>query len=82
MSADFAGFPSDGLAFLSELGERDKAWCDENRSTYDQAVVAPAKAFVVAVGERLADSFAPGIVAQPKANGSLSPINNDLRFSP
>ncbi len=82
MATEFTGFPADGLAFLTELGRRDKAWFDQNRSTYDDAVVAPAKAFVVAIGERLTDSFAPEIVAQPKANGSLSPINNDLRFSP
>jgi uncharacterized protein (TIGR02453 family) len=82
MSTAFTGFPADGLAFLTELGTQDKAWFDQNRSTYDQAVVAPAKAFVVAIGERLADSFAPGIVAEPKANGSMAPINNDLRFSP
>lgn len=82
MSAPFEGFPTEGLAFLTELGRQDKAWFDENRATYDRAVVAPTKAFVSAVGERLADSFAKGIVAQPKTNGSIAPINNDLRFSP
>ncbi len=82
MSTPFTGFPAEGLAFLTELGRRDKAWFEENRSTYDQAVVAPTKAFVSAVGERLGDLFAPGIVAQPKANGSIAPINNDLRFAP
>lgn len=82
MSTPFTGFPAEGLAFLTELGRRDKAWFEENRATYDQAVVAPTRAFVTAIGERLADSFAPGIVAQPKANGSIAPINNDLRFSP
>lgn len=82
MSTPFTGFPAEGLAFLTEVGRRDKAWFEENRTTYDRAVVAPTKAFVTAVGERLADSFAPGIVAEPKANGSIAPINNDLRFSP
>ncbi len=80
--APFTGFPQVGLDFLEELGERDKPWFDANRSVYDTEVVAPTKSFVVAVGHRLADGVAPDIVAQPKANGSIAPINNDLRFSP
>jgi uncharacterized protein (TIGR02453 family) len=82
MSSDFDGFPSAGLKFLAELGTRDKPWFDANRKTYDENIVGPTKAFVSAIGERLADGMAPNIVAQPKANGSISPINNDLRFSP
>jgi uncharacterized protein (TIGR02453 family) len=82
MSEQFSGFPAEGLAFLTQLGQQDKTWFDERRKTYDEVVVRPTKAFVSAVGERLADSFAPAIVAQPKANGSIAPINNDLRFSP
>ncbi len=78
----FTGFPAEGLSFLDELGRQDKAWFDANRKTYDQHVVAPTKAFVTAMGERLADGFAPGITALAKTNGSIAPINNDLRFSP
>ena len=78
----FSGFPREGLEFLTTLGAKDKAWFDDNRATYERAVVAPTKAFVVALGERIADEIAPGIVAQPKTNGSIAPINNDLRFSP
>lgn len=78
----FTGFPQEGLDFLAELGERDKPWFDANRAVYDNQVVTPTKSFVVAIGDRLADELAPNIVAQPKANGSIAPINNDLRFSP
>jgi uncharacterized protein (TIGR02453 family) len=78
----FDGFPADGLDFLRELGDRDKSWFDANRSTYQTSVVAPTKAFVTTIGERLATDIAAEIVAQPKANGSIAPINNDLRFSP
>ncbi|MDH3302624.1 MAG: DUF2461 domain-containing protein [Acidimicrobiia bacterium] len=81
-SETFSGFPREGLEFLTVLGTKDKAWFDRNRSTYDRAVVGPTKAFVTALGERLADEISPGIVAQPKTNGSIAPINNDLRFSP
>lgn len=79
---DFTGFPQEGLDFLRQLGEADKAWFDENRKVYDQQLVAPTKAFVAAIGEGLADGIAPQIVATPKTNGSIAPINNDLRFSP
>lgn len=82
MTTEFSGFPTEGLDFLRELGGRDKPWFDENRKIYDESVVKPTRAFVTAIGEGLADGFAPDIVAVPKANGSISPINNDLRFSP
>lgn len=79
---DFHGFPQAGLDFLTELGSNDKAWFDAHRKQYDAEVVAPAKAFVVALGEELRASISDGIEAQPKTNGSIAPINNDLRFSP
>lgn len=78
----FGGFPQAGLDFLSELGTEDKEWFTANRKDYDAHVVAPAKAFVSAMGEALADAVSPSIEAQPKTNGSIAPINNDLRFSP
>jgi len=82
MTDDFNGFPQEGLDFLRTLGTKDKQWFDANRAVYTTSVVEPTKAFVTAIGDRLASAFAPGIVAQPKANGSIAPINNDLRFSP
>ncbi|MEM8922509.1 MAG: DUF2461 domain-containing protein [Actinomycetota bacterium] len=78
----FDGFPPETMAVLDRLGRADKAWFDANKTSYQSTVVEPTKAFVAAIGERLADGVAPRIVAQPKANGSIAPINNDLRFSP
>lgn len=78
----FTGFPRPGLDLLTELGHRDKAWLDANRATYDDAVAAPAKAFVDALGERLRTEVSPDLVAIAKVNGSISPINNDVRFAP
>jgi len=82
MTIDFTGFSAAGIEFLTELGTQDKAWFDEHRSTYQAEVVAPTKAFVTALGAAIATDFAPAIEAQPKTNGSISPINNDRRFSP
>ncbi|NNE95199.1 MAG: DUF2461 domain-containing protein [Acidimicrobiales bacterium] len=78
----FEGFSAAALAFLTTLGQRDKAWFDANRATYQAEVVVPTKAFVAELGERLAEEISRAIVAQPKTNGSIAPINNDLRFAP
>lgn len=78
----FDGFPKTGLDFLTTLGTKDKSWFDANRATYDTDVVPAAKAFVVELGELLADRISGGIEGQPKTNGSIAPINNDLRFNP
>jgi uncharacterized protein (DUF2461 family) len=80
--APFEGFSKAGMSFLTELGTSDKAWFDANRSTYDAEVVPAAKAFVTAMGDFLRDNVSDAIEAQPKTNGSIAPINNDLRFSP
>ncbi len=81
-SDEFTGFTPEGLQFLRDLGSADKVRFDEHRQTYADAVVAPTKAFVVALGERLDAEISSTIVYQPKPNGSIAPINNDLRFSP
>lgn len=78
----FEGFPTDGLEFLTQLANKDKPWFDKNRAVYETSVVAPTKAFVVALTERLQEDIAGSIVGQPKTNGSIAPINNDLRFAP
>ena len=77
----FGGFSKDGLQFLTRLGSKDKAWFDANRKAYEAEIVAPTKAFVSALGNALIEKISPSIVAQPRANGSISPINNDVRFS-
>lgn len=79
----FDGFPAGGLELLTQLGDgKDKAWFAERRTQYDADVAMPAKAFVSAMGDSLSDRFEAEITAVPKANGSIAPINNDLRFSP
>ena len=78
----FSGFPREGLDFLAELPSHDKEWLAENRKPYESHVMAPAKAFAGAMGERLQQDISPAIVSQPKFNGSISPINRDVRFSP
>lgn len=79
--SEFGGFPSEGIDFLGKLPGRDKVWFQKHRALYQEALVEPSKAFVVALGHRLQEEVSGGIVAQPRANGSIAPINNDVRFS-
>src|SRR5215216_5284663 len=75
-------FPPDTLTFLDELrAHNDKQWFEANRSRYEAAYVAPAKAFVEAAGPHLQD-IVPGIRAEPNVLGSIFRINRDTRFSP
>lgn len=77
----FDGFGPDTVIFLSELSaNNNKAWFDSHRSEYETSYIAPAKAFVGAVGAGL-QAIAPGIHAEPKVNGSIFRINRDIRFS-
>jgi uncharacterized protein (TIGR02453 family) len=81
-STAFAGFPPEGLAFLEGLGrDNTKAYFDAHRATYESALLEPAKAFVVALGEELRARVSPGIRAEPRVNGSILRINRDTRFS-
>jgi uncharacterized protein (DUF2461 family) len=80
--SEFAGFSAEGLDLLARLPTRNKLWFDENRKTYQALVLEPLKAFTSALGELLREQISPRIEVQPKTNGSISPINNDLRFNP
>lgn len=78
----FEGFSSEGLRLLSDLSENDKTWFDTHRKDYDRELASPAKAFVSDLGAVLQETISPQIQAIPKTNGSIAPINNDLRFTP
>lgn len=83
MTETFTGFPREGLDFLARLREDNtKAFFDANRSTYEAALLWPARAFVVALGDELRARVSPGIRAEPHVNGSILRMSRDLRFSP
>jgi uncharacterized protein (TIGR02453 family) len=77
----FRGYTPRALDFLGSLPKRDPEWFKANKADYQQLIVEPTKALVVDLGEHL-QNIAPDIEAQPKTNGSIAPINNDLRFNP
>ncbi|MEA2324592.1 MAG: hypothetical protein QOD81_4442 [Solirubrobacteraceae bacterium] len=78
----FAGFPAEGLAFLAGLREdNSKAFFDAHRPAYEGALLAPARAFVVALADELRTRVSPAIRAEPHVNGSILRINRDIRFN-
>ena len=76
-----AAFPAEAREFLRELPTHDKAWFDANRPSYQSLIAEPAKALVEAVATDLRSELSPAIVGVPRVNGSISPINRDIRFS-
>ena len=78
----FEGFPPDALGLLGALPMGDRDWYHASKKEIDAALLNPAKALVDALGERLRAEVSSTFEAQPKLNGSISPLNEDLRFAP
>jgi uncharacterized protein (TIGR02453 family) len=78
----FAGFPPDGLDVLVALAADNTRECfDARRGAYESGLLAPAKAFVTALGDELRARVSPEIRAEPRVNGSILRINRDTRFA-
>jgi uncharacterized protein (TIGR02453 family) len=78
----FKGFSEKTVRFFRELAaNNNREWFAAQRRDYDEYVLRPAQAFVVAMGERLR-RLTPGITADPRPDGSLFRIYRDTRFSP
>jgi uncharacterized protein (TIGR02453 family) len=77
----FAGFPKETFTFLDGIARNnDKRWFEAHRDLYEAGYVAPARAFVEALGPRL-KKISPTVQFEPRINGSMSRINRDIRFS-
>jgi len=77
----FSGFTKETVRFFAALRKNNnRDWFEQNRATYEDHVIAPAKLFVTAMGEKL-KRIAPGIVAVPAVNKSIFRIYRDTRFS-
>ncbi|MHA2378756.1 MAG: DUF2461 domain-containing protein [Candidatus Thorarchaeota archaeon] len=78
----FAGFPKESLGFFGELKENNyREWFKERKDDYQEYVLKPAQAFVVALGERLT-AISDGITFDTLTNGrgSILRIYRDIRF--
>ena len=77
----FSGFPKEGLGFLAELERHnDRDWFKTNKVRFEDTVMAPARDFVTALGERL-QAVAPDLVADPRTDRSIFRLHRDTRFS-
>jgi uncharacterized protein (TIGR02453 family) len=77
----FSGFPKQTVTFLRALAaHNDRDWFAAHKQEYEAVVLAPSRAFVMAMGERL-KRLTPGVKFDPRANGSLFRIYRDTRFS-
>jgi uncharacterized protein (TIGR02453 family) len=85
MSSDqiFRGFPSETLRFYEELSSNNnRLWFSENKDRYQEYVLKPAQAFVIAFGERL-KLLSSAMEYDPRTSGvgSIMRIYRDTRFS-
>jgi uncharacterized protein (TIGR02453 family) len=77
----FKGFSKETVKFLKDLaGNNKRDWFNEHKEDFNRYVIEPARGFVDAMGERLME-IAPGIIAEPRVNGSIFRIYRDTRFS-
>lgn len=82
MADGFGGFGPETFAFLGELTQHnDRDWFTANRARYEAHYLAPALAFIEAIGPRLAAELPGDVRFEPRVNGSLFRINRDVRFS-
>lgn len=78
----FTGFYRETINFFIRLrANNNRDWFLKNKKGYEDCVLNPSKAFIVAMGEKL-KSLSPGLLAVPQINKSLFRLNRDTRFSP
>lgn len=79
--AHFTGFQPHLFSFFEGLEKNNsKAYFDKNRHTYEEYIVAPAKAFITALAPFL-EQLNPSIRREPKFNQTIMKMSNDMRFS-
>lgn len=78
---EFHGFTDETLPLLERLPDFSRDDYAANKSEIIEAIQEPAKAFVTDMIDELRETVSPGITGAPKINGSISPLNNDLRFA-
>lgn len=74
-------FPHRAARFLGTLSRNNrKDWFDKHRAEYDDAVLQPAREFVIELGAKLR-TLRPRLRIDPRTNYGVKRINRDIRFS-
>ena len=77
----FQGFSTRTIQFFNDLSDNNnRGWFNSHKSDYEDHVIAPARDFVLSMGERLR-ALSPAVVADPRVNKSIFRIYRDIRFS-
>lgn len=77
----FGGFTKETVRFFTLLEKNNsKAWFEAHRPYFEKNVLEPARAFVVAMGERL-QTLSPEVNAEPRTDRSIFRLHRDIRFS-
>ena len=78
----FTGFPQDLYTFLTDLSRNNnREWFNQNKSRYQESVLEPMRAFIIAMGQPL-DAISENFLADERTNGgSMFRIYRDTRFS-
>ena len=80
-TVNFHGFPKECVKFFQDLAQKNsKQWFERHKNEYEEYVLAPSRAFVLDMGERL-KNISPAIHADPRVNKSLFRLHRDIRFS-
>ncbi len=69
-------------ALLTELPTMSSEEFKAQKKRYTTVLADPVKELVTELLPRLQSEVSAGIVGAAKTNGSIAPINNDLRFNP
>lgn len=82
INTSFNGFGAETIGFLEELEDNNnRTWFQTNRHRYDSEVLAPAFAFISAVGPLLAGVSECFTAVPKRTGGSLMRVYRDTRFS-
>ncbi len=77
----FDGFSKELPEFLGSLARNNnRVWFEKNRPTYERVLLEPARAFVMAMDEKMR-VISPDINVEPRVNATIRRINRDVRFS-
>ncbi len=69
-------------ALLTELPTMSSDEFKAIKRRYTAELADPVKEFVTDLLPHLHEEVSSGLIGTPKTNGSIAPINNDLRFNP
>ncbi|HPN37590.1 MAG TPA: DUF2461 family protein [Melioribacteraceae bacterium] len=79
--APFTGFSPKIFNFFEELSKNNNTnWFKENRETYDNYLISPAKSYITEMGNFF-NLLNPAIRTEPKFNQTIMRINKDMRFA-